>query len=731
MSSDIQLPDDDKTGTTPQEPDDDDQTAAMPPVIDNDDRTIDMPDLPSESPTAKQAAQHNDHTLKMPDTLDDAGRTAFMPPLDDADRTQPDQGSVKATDGDNKVLQSRYRLEKVLGQGGFGAAYLAEDVKLHRSCLVKQMILPPNVSLPDLELYRANFAREASLLVQLNQPGHPNIPEIFDYFSDESGNYLVMKYIEGPSLDAVVEQSDGRIPWREAVRYMTDICSALSYMHTQGNEPVMHRDIKPPNILLGTDGRAWLVDFGLAKAKPVKSTGDLMATQAAGTLGYTPLEQWLGEAVPASDVYAAGATLHYLVTGISPSSPFKGDLSVQKLKDFHGQFPSIRKTDKTLPKALDEVIARATSPEPESRLTALHFQQELEALISGAQAAALFTFKSGESAGNRQELVDLCEKYRSEAQEYLYHGDFERWFRMVNRNDLADAALQAVSQGKNEKDGLNKFLKLIAPNLIKRRMGRAGGKFLRVVVQLVLLLLIVALAAIVLGSFGAKSIAEETVGSFDWNFKHLKTNKENIITEEDVKKGADMLAGAYFDDMQFDMQPPDTVDVNVVWRGIPLNIPVTVEEEQGKPHLFLSEVNGIPLFLVATNLSAGINDGIDDAFKRSPVDISSLVVTDDAVVVNVEESTESGRPALPTSTPVPVPTATREGLALVTVFNETGQNIILQIEDTDYEMAVDDSKAIEVPPGTYDFTVIFADTGEVGAEGQKTWTVKTYKWRIN
>ncbi len=726
------MPDDDKTRATPPEPGDDDLPSIMPPVFDDADRTVDMPDLPTESTAAEQVEPYRDHTIKISDPADDDGKTALMPPVNNSDdKTQPDQSFVKATDGDNKVLQNRYRLGTALGQGGFGAAYLAEDIKLHRACVVKQTTLPPNVPLADLELYRANFAREASLLVQLNQPGHPNIPEIYDYFSDESGNYLVMKYIEGPSLAIVVQQSEGRIPWREAVRYITDLCSALNYMHTHSNEPVMHRDIKPPNILLGTDNRVWLVDFGLAKAKPVKSTGDLMATQAAGTLGYTPLEQWLGEAVPASDVYAAGATLHYLITGINPSAAYEGEPNIQKLKDLHGQLPSVRKTDKNIPRALDQVIARATSPDPESRLTALQFQQELEALISGTQAAALFTFKSGESASNRQELVNLCEKYRGEAQEYLYHGDFERWFRMVNRNDLADAALQAVSQGKNEKDGLNKFLRLITPNLIKRKMGRVGGRFLRVVVQLLLLLLVVALAAIIIGSFGAKSLAEETVGNFDWNFKNLKTDRENIITEEDVQKGADMLAGAYFDNMQFDMQPPNTVDVNVVWRGIPLNIPVTVAEEQGKPHFFLSEVNGIPLFLVATNLSAGINDGIDDAFRRSPVDISSLVVTDDAVVVNVEESTESGRPGLPTATPIPAPTATREGLALVTIFNETGQDIILQIEDTAYEMAIDDSKAIEVQPGTYDFTVIFADTGEVGAKGQKTWTVKTYKWRIN
>ena len=152
MAPDNQTTDDDKTRDMPQGTADDGQTTAMPPVIDNENRTIDVPDLPAKASTEKQAAQHNDHTLEMPDTPDDDGRTAFMPSLDNnSDQTQPDQSSVKATDGDNKVLQNRYRLEKVLGQGGFGAAYLAEDVKLHRSCLVKQMILPPHVSLPDLE----------------------------------------------------------------------------------------------------------------------------------------------------------------------------------------------------------------------------------------------------------------------------------------------------------------------------------------------------------------------------------------------------------------------------------------------------------------------------------------------------------------------------------------------------------------------------------------------------
>ena len=308
-----------------------------------------------------------------------------------------------------------------------------------------------------------------------------------------AGNYLVMKYIEGQSLQDIVAQSEGRIPWREAVRYAVDVCDALHYMHTIGSEPVMHRDVKPANILLGDDGRVWLVDFGLAKATPVEGSGDRMATQTAGSVGYTPIEQWLGEAVPASDVYAIGSTLHHLVTGLDPLEAFEGELSIQKLLDMHGDFTSIRKVDRGLPKELDGIITQATAVEAAQRPTALQLKQQLEAMVSGAQEAALFTFKSGESAKTTGDLVDMCEQHRQEAQGYLYNGDFERWFVIINRNDLAEAAAQAVKQGKTKQDGLEKFLKLVIPHLFWRRLGRAGWNVARLSLQSALIFIIAVL----------------------------------------------------------------------------------------------------------------------------------------------------------------------------------------------------------------------------------------------
>lgn len=692
------------------------------------------PPGPGEPRVSQPPAADADETMVSAKPPSDATRVS-----PEASQTQTDQ-VVNATVATGRLLQHRYRLDKILGRGGFGAAYLAEDVKLKRSCVVKQMLAPQGTSAKDLQLYQANFAREASLLVQLNHPGHPNIPEIYDYFSDDSGNYLVMKYIEGQSLRDALEQSGGKLPWREAVRYMIDIASALNYMHKHGQEPVMHRDIKPANILLGNDNRVWLVDFGLAKAKPVESSGDLMATQAAGSLGYTPLEQWLGEAVPASDVYATGATLHYLVTGQSPSQPFGNQFNVHKLKELHGHFTPIRKTDKSLPQTLEALIERATAANPDNRLTAKQLQQQLEGLISGAQAAALYTFKSGESAKTVQELVDLCDKNRAEAQAYLYGGDFERWFRVINRNDLAQAAEQAVSQGKNQKDGLEKFLKLILPNLAMRRLSRAGGSVFRAILLLALVLLAVGVALVVGGSYATGKFIERTVATSDWRFDGLSVDEPTRFAAADLNSGVQGMAGAYFDELAVKLQPPNQVGLSAVWSGIPLELPVSVSTQNGIPQIEISQVNGIPLFFVAANISDGINRGIEQAFRKSPVDVTALEITENAVLVSAAESRQTGRPAMPTATPTitptptPLPTSTPsptpEGLALVTIFNETGREIVLDIEGDIYEMGIDDSRAIEVPPGSYSYVFTFKDTGSIGSEGEKVWEVKTYIWRV-
>jgi serine/threonine protein kinase len=452
------------------------------------------------------------------------------------------------------------------------------------------------------------------------------------------------------------------------------------------------------------------------------------------------LEQWRGQAVPASDIYGLGATLHHLITGTSPSDAYGGTFNPVKLKELHGVFSPIRQVDKTLPKDLESIISKATAAEPEDRLTARQLKEQLEALISGGQEAALFTFKSGDSAKSVKDLVNLCEKYKKEAQGYLERGDFQRWFQLINRNDLLEAAENAARQGKSPKDRLERFLKLLAPNLALIRLRRTTFRLVRAATVVFLVVVITVGVIGAAGAMAAGSFIRQTVSSAGWNFNNLSLDEPNEFTKGQIDQNLQSLIGAYVDDVEADMRPPNHVDINVRWSGVDFRLPVAVELEAGKPNLSFSGIGNIPIPLVSSQISQGFNNGISDAFQNSPFDFTDLTVEQDKVVVLVEESSRSGRPTLPTATPLPTntptvtptspPTATPEGLALVTIFNETGREIILNLEGQVIEMDIDDSKAIEKKPGTYNYLVTYKDTEAVAAEGQKTWEVRTYRWRI-
>ena len=213
--------------------------------------------------------------------------------------------------------RDRYRIEKVLGSGGFGEVYLARDMHLRRQCVVKRLKVDLAGTETNQRILIENFAREAELLVSLNTPGHPNIPEIYEYLDEQHS--LVMKYVTGQSLHQLLNRRIDPLPEDEALRYVREVCAALVYMHTRLPEPVLHRDIKPANIILDVEDRVWVIDFGLAKASlaHVQHNGH-GHTGAAGTLGFAPPEQWQGITEPQSDVFALAATLWMLLTNQRP-----------------------------------------------------------------------------------------------------------------------------------------------------------------------------------------------------------------------------------------------------------------------------------------------------------------------------------------------------------------------------------------------------------------------------
>jgi tRNA A-37 threonylcarbamoyl transferase component Bud32 len=352
----------------------------------------------------------------------------------------------------------RYLVERPIGRGGFGQAYLVYDHQLNRYCVAKQLALNPQWSERNQELAQHNFRREAQLLVTLNTPGHPNIPEIYEYLPDHS--CLVMKYIEGRNLDEVLRERGGSLPTEEALPIMRAVCSALVYMHSRQPEPVLHRDIKPSNILLDNAGRVWLIDFGLSKAVPAQlAASDPQHTQLSGTPGFTPPEQWRGEAEPRSDVYALAATLYVLLTGYRPAVN-RNEL-VEIVRGRKRPFPPLAELNATIHQTIGDLIERGLAFAPQGRPDAPGFLRILEEHI--APAARLQT-PSGGSISDEQSLATWAEANWDVAVSWLYSTLPTQIEELLGKNRLA-AELRLIV-GRNAGDqhaGLDAALALLDP----------------------------------------------------------------------------------------------------------------------------------------------------------------------------------------------------------------------------------------------------------------------------
>jgi serine/threonine protein kinase len=218
------------------------------------------------------------------------------------------------------IIQNRYRLEYQLNDNPNRQSWFAEDLETQEQVIVKLLALGGAVQWDDLKL----FEREAQVLKQLD---HPKIPKCRDYFSIDDRTLwfgLVQQYIPGISLKQRLNQGQN-FTEVEIYEIITQILDILEFLH-QFNPPILHRDLKPSNLILGEDNQIYLIDFGAVQAKP-NATGRTFTV--VGTYGYTPLEQFGGQAVPASDLYALGATIIELLTGISPSNLPQKDLKIQ------------------------------------------------------------------------------------------------------------------------------------------------------------------------------------------------------------------------------------------------------------------------------------------------------------------------------------------------------------------------------------------------------------------
>ncbi len=269
-------------------------------------------------------------------------------------------------------LQGRYKILGVIGVGGMGAVYRAQDLRflgVTRLCAIKEMVntaTDPRVR----EMITRNFEREASILATLS---HPAIPQVYDYFTEGSRSYLVLEFVEGQDLETRVSEAEGLLAEEQVVEWAIQLCEVLSYLHNRQPRPIIFRDLKPSNIMLDAHGRIRLVDFGIAKIFQSGEKGTMI-----GTEGYSPPEQYRGVAEPRGDVYALGATMHHLLSKQDPrlEPPF----SFRERAD--------HRTNPTVSRELVEIVEKALQYDVNSRWgSAEEMRRALAARLPGRVTA--------------------------------------------------------------------------------------------------------------------------------------------------------------------------------------------------------------------------------------------------------------------------------------------------------------------------------------------------------
>lgn len=571
------------------------------------------------------------------------------------------------------MLQERYRVISPLGEGGMGAVYRAWDTRLDVAVALKEMVPQPGLDAQTEVEMRAQFKQEAMILARLD---HPSLVDVIDFFEEEGNVYLVMKFIKGESLAERI-QREGALPEGDVLAWAEQLLDALAYCHSQG---IIHRDVKPQNVVIRPDDQAVLVDFGLVKLWDPKDPRTKTAMRGMGTPEYAPPEQYeveAGHTDARSDIYSLGATMYHAIVGDAPPT---ATLRIATPEQF------------TPPEELKPGVSEQTN-------------------MAIVKALKLVRSERWQSAADMASALNLS------VPEWEEEGIGEK---------LVSTLIGRGGTLKMESGDLSRRKAILGDSRTWRRVGRflwqatkwTLGKLAAVIVVLAIVAIVLAIGS----SFVLSSVLEQALASQNWHWENWEGNRISVVMENELQESLGIAVEPYalgsLSELTADLQPPDVVTVEGYLRERQIHLRGRLATRDGVPRIGLEKLNGVPLYVVGGIISNGINQGLQSAWEDAPMRMVDLEVHDDRIQIELEPDEGSSR-ELPTSTPA---------TAVVHIVNRLTYEVVVTIDGEILELDAGGETEIVVRRGAHSYRITAGD--QLVADGEVSWNSSYQEWTI-
>jgi tRNA A-37 threonylcarbamoyl transferase component Bud32 len=565
----------------------------------------------------------------------------------------------------------KYQIVEEIGSGGMATVYKAYQASLNRYVAIK--VLAEKLAKDDV--VRLRFDREAKSVAGMS---HSHILPVHDFGEQNGVFYIVTELVDGGSLKSRLGRP---LEPGVAARITYEIALALDYAHRQG---IIHRDVKPGNILLGKDGRAMLADFGVAKI--LADTQFTQTGTSVGTPAYMSPEQGKGEEMDGrSDIYSLGIVLYEMLTG---RTPFAGDTPLGILhQQVFGTPPAPRELNPAIPRRLEKVILKALVKDPAGRFrTAREMAHALEQAVKFKPAEEL-PIPTAEEALTRS----------------ITPAHVETGKRL--------AAITRHSVAKMGKGGL-------------RAASGLGKLLLRVAVVLVIAVLVIGILAALGVAWSIASFAERTIPTYAADLTGFTAYGEALTINEmqmnrDVSAAIEPYTLDTIQDLHFDFSPPDLIEVSARLFDLPVRLQGRLSLQEGLARIYVQRLNGTPLYIVGGIVSNGINRGTEQLFDTASFRLDQLQVQDREVIVRAKGTPRPVTTPTPTATlrPSPTPLPTAIPMGVLTVVNEIGAPLTLEIAGAERHLQPGESLDLELPVDSYPYAFTIETPGYQPGQG--------------